>query len=175
MRESTFTLVYWGFIPSFPTKDQLVICNISKKENSERPQKEVREKEFQTYHPIHWVHWIHCLSTMNHYMYTHVQISWYIYIYIYISIHISCYIDSFNFHSIPIFSKTLSDFNHLQPQPNPFTQMLFIPTSTWRFIRSSSRSKLCALRMGRIGMLRSHKISTVKKTLRSQQNVFEGE
>ena len=24
MRESTFTLVYWGFIPSFPTKGQLV-------------------------------------------------------------------------------------------------------------------------------------------------------
>ena len=23
MRESTFTLVYWGFIPSFPTKGQL--------------------------------------------------------------------------------------------------------------------------------------------------------
>ena len=25
MRESTFTLVYWGFTPSFPTKGQLVI------------------------------------------------------------------------------------------------------------------------------------------------------
>ena len=25
MRESTFTLVYWGFIPSFPTKGQLVV------------------------------------------------------------------------------------------------------------------------------------------------------
>ena len=29
MRESTFTLVYWGFIPSFPTKSQLVLACFS--------------------------------------------------------------------------------------------------------------------------------------------------
>ena len=28
MRESTFTLVYWGFIPSFPTKGQLVVFQL---------------------------------------------------------------------------------------------------------------------------------------------------
>ena len=30
MRESTFTLVYWGFIPSFPTKGQLVTRGLPK-------------------------------------------------------------------------------------------------------------------------------------------------